>query len=369
MKKFSIKCLVAALAAAIMLTSCIAVFGAAADVQPAAEAGATETEALGAPGGEIETEYTPISDSLTTSPHSGDYYSVAADMNHDMVLNSADARFILRLAAKIEWVKTPRYLPAGMIFGDIDENGRVNAADGRWALRVAAKLNTVQEVIEQAAKMPVPTTTEAPTTEAPSSEPTAAPTTAAPTTNPLELTEPLCEEFYLKLKATDGTVYVVACDGVNCYIKSNDLLKGFGVLVDREGSIYVINDENKEYTQFGAAFSQKILGFSAQSVRDFVKAIAVPEFNVFEDCKLTEETIKDIPYTVASRRGAKFYFFADGTLAKITAKNLKDKSVDFSITKYSDDAASTVAIPEEYKSQNSNVFILKYGIDFLTNKF
>lgn len=369
MKKFSFRSLAAVLAAALTLTVCAVVFGAAAETPVGADgATAAPTEIATADGA---SQYTPISSSPTTSPDGGDYYSAAADMNHDMVINSADARFILRLAARIEWVKQPRYLPAGMIFGDMDENGKVNAADARWTLRVAAKLNTVPEVIEQTLAKPVPSTTQAPTTAAPSTAPTTVTTTAAPTTtsNPLELEMPICDEFAVKMKTTENVSYVVASDGTACYVRSDDLLKGFSVLVDRVGTIYVINDANKEYCKFGAPFASKILGISAEKVRAYVEKVAVPEFGVFENCKKSTEIIKDIPMTVAERDGVKFYFYADGQLTKIVGKTLKDAATDYTVSEYTDDASAYTSLPENYAAKSSNEFILKYGIDFLTSKF
>lgn len=372
MKKFSFKGLAAVLAAAIVLTSCAVLFGVAADTTPLADEGVTEAETM---VGENDSQYTPVSSSPTTSPHGGDYYSAAADMNHDMVLNSADARFILRLAAHIEWVKQPRYLPAGTIFGDIDENGKVNAADARWTLRVGAKLNTVPEVIEQTINKPVPTTTAAPTTVTetdPSSvSTTVTTTTAAPTTtaNPLELTMPICEEFVVKMKSTEGVSYTVASDGTTCYVKSDDLLKGFSVIVDRAGSIYVLNEGNKEFTEFGAEFSRKILGVTAESVRDFVKSVAVPEFGVFDDCTTKTEIVRDLPMTVAERNGSKFYFFADGELTKISAKTIKDKATDFTVSEYVEDSSGYTSIPDGFTAKTSNEFIITYGLDFILNRF
>ena len=305
MKKLSFRGIAAVLVTAIVLTACVVMFGVAADVAPLTGDGVTEVATA-----EGDSQYTPISSSPTTSPQSGDYYSAAADMNRDMVINSADARFILRLAARIEWVRQPRYLPAGAIFGDIDENGKVNAADARWTLRVAAKLNTVPEVIEQTINKPVPTTTAAPTTVPSSSDvaPTVTTTTAAPTTteNPLELKMPICEEFVVKMKSTEGVSYTVASDGTTCYIRSDDLLKGFTVIVDRAGSIFVLNDANKDYTEFGASFSSKILGVTAENVRNFVKGVAVPEFGIFEGCTTKTEIVRDLPMTVAERNGSKF---------------------------------------------------------------
>ena len=369
MKKLSFRSIAAVLTAVLTLTVCAVVFGTAAEV-PAAADGTTAapTEFATADGA---SEYTPISSSPTTSPDTGDYYSAAADMNHDMVINSADARFILRLAARIEWVRQPRYLPAGMIFGDMDENGKVNAADARWTLRVAAKLNTVPEVIEQTIAKPVPTTTQAPTTAEPSKDSTTVTTTAAPTTtaNPLELEMPICDEFAVKMKTSENVSYTVASDGTACYIKSDEPLKGFAVFVDRAGTIYVINDANKEYCKFGAPFASKVLGVSAEQVRAYVEKVAVPEFGVFENCKKSTEIVKDIPMTVAERDGVKFYFYADGELTKIVGKTLKDNATDYAVSEYTDDASAYTSLPEDYAAKNSNEFILKYGIDFLTAKF
>ncbi|MBQ6163075.1 MAG: hypothetical protein IK118_07270 [Clostridia bacterium] len=404
MKKLSFRGFALVLTVAILLSACAVMFGVAADAQPTTAVGLTEgvtgeaslqptaepgltgsgstdaasqpaaeTQQNGNENGELDSQYTPISSSPTTSPHNGDYYSDAADMNRDMVLNSADARFILRLAARIEWVKQPRYLPAGTIFGDIDENGKVNAADARWALRVAAKLNTVPEVIEQTLKKPEPTKPAVTTSEDEQTQvaPTATTTTAAPTTtkNPLELEMPICEEFVVKMKSSEGVSYLVASDGLTCYIKSDDLIKGFSVMVDRSGSIYVLNDSDQVFTEFGAKFAGNNLGITAENVRNFVKSVAVPEFGVFEDCKQTTEVIKDIPFTVAERDGVKFYFYADGELTKITAKTLKDKATSFTVSEYSADAEKYITVPEGYASKNSNEFILRYGIDFLLNKF
>lgn len=365
MKKFSFRVLAAALVVAVMLSVFALTFGTAADVKSAGE-GTTDYSMTNP-----DTQYTPISSSPTTSPRGGDYYSAAADMNRDMVLNSADARFILRLAARIEWVRHPRYLPAGTVFGDIDENGKVNAADARWTLRVAAKLNTVSEVIAQTMNKPVPTKPTDPTSPSTPGSSVAPTTTAAPTTteNPLELKMPICEEFVVKMKTTGGSSYIVASDGVNCYIKTDDMLKGFAVFVDRSGNIFVISDAEKEYTEFGAEFSRKLLGITAESVRDFIKRYAVPEFDVFDGCKVSQEIIKDIPMTIAEKNGSKFYFYADGELAKIVAKDLSGKTTDMTVSEYSDDASSYTSLPAKYTAKNSSEFIIFHGLDLIMNKF
>ena len=140
-------------------------------------------------------------------------------------------------------------------------------------------------------------------------------------------------------------------------------------LVDRVGTIYVINDANKEYCKFGAPFASKILGISAEKVRAYVEKVAVPEFGVFENCNKSTEIVKDIPMTVAERDGVKFYFYADGQLTKIVGKTLKDAATDYTVSEYTDDASAYTSLPENYAAKSSNEFILKYGIDFLTSKF
>ncbi|MBQ6165399.1 MAG: hypothetical protein IJK23_13085 [Clostridia bacterium] len=57
------------------------------------------------------------------------------DANTDGRINSADARLLLRIAAKLE-----KATELQKKLGDLDENGRINSSDARTVLRIAAKL-------------------------------------------------------------------------------------------------------------------------------------------------------------------------------------------------------------------------------------
>ena len=62
---------------------------------------------------------------------------IIGDVNCDGKVNASDARFALRVSAKLE--KTDDYTGAA---ADVDGNSKVTAADARTILRVAAKLDT-----------------------------------------------------------------------------------------------------------------------------------------------------------------------------------------------------------------------------------
>ena len=71
------------------------------------------------------------------------YVSVTGDIDSDGKVNAADARRILRAAAKIETLTGAYYIAA-----DVNLDGAVNATDARKTLRVAADLEYFEETYE-----------------------------------------------------------------------------------------------------------------------------------------------------------------------------------------------------------------------------
>ena len=81
--------------------------------------------------------------------NTSDYYFAVGDVNMDYILNAADARRIIRVAAKMdkfypqgEWVGSNRML------GDADFDGKITANDARLVLRIAAGVMTVTQLYE-----------------------------------------------------------------------------------------------------------------------------------------------------------------------------------------------------------------------------
>lgn len=72
------------------------------------------------------------------------YVSVTGDLNSDGKITAADARLVLRAAAKLEDL-TPAYYTAA----DVNLDGKVTAADARNTLRVAANLEYFKETYEK----------------------------------------------------------------------------------------------------------------------------------------------------------------------------------------------------------------------------
>lgn len=308
-------------------------------------------------------------DTETTQWSKADYYSRLADMNEDWMLNSADARVILRLSARIDWVKDPGWLPKGEVFGDIDENGVVNSVDARWTLRVSARLNSVPEVIRLQAEQPNnptrPTET-APTTAAPTTTP---PTTVPPVTNGPDYVElPLCDEYLLEMKAGENESYLIATDGLSFYIKSADIAGGLAVFIDRDGNAYLLNDADKEYAKFRAD-TMKSIGAEIKKVRSFAVGLFVPglfELDSYSDYTVSTELVDLISYTVAQKGSTKIYYYGDGSIMKISAKNYGGTQKDFEVVRAEMSAESYLNILSDYQELNTNRFILKNGLDFLS---
>lgn len=66
------------------------------------------------------------------------------DINDDDKITAADARIILRTAARLETLTEIQMLAA-----DIDGNGKVTASDARVALRISAKLDSIDNYIKE----------------------------------------------------------------------------------------------------------------------------------------------------------------------------------------------------------------------------
>lgn len=60
------------------------------------------------------------------------------DVNNDGKINSADARYVLQIAAKLEELQ-----PDTLLYGDVNGDGKITSADARRLLRIAANLDTV----------------------------------------------------------------------------------------------------------------------------------------------------------------------------------------------------------------------------------
>lgn len=63
---------------------------------------------------------------------------IKGDMDNNNKITAADARLILRIAAKLDVVSNEMLIRA-----DLDNNNKVNAADARKALRIAAKIDSI----------------------------------------------------------------------------------------------------------------------------------------------------------------------------------------------------------------------------------
>lgn len=306
-----------------------------------------------------ETTVTGNISSDALSVNKSDYYSRIADLNQDWMLNSADARLILRKVLKLDWVKDPSWLPKGSVFGDVEENGAVSSADSRWVLRISLKLSTVPEA--KANAKPVPSTTSSPS----SATVTNAPITTVPpepTTHVNNISNPICDEYTLDVTTSAGVKYSIATDGLNCYIKSSDIMSGVGVYIESSGQVYLVNEKDGEYTPVNdkAINAYKV---DTKDIRKFVACLYVPEFDIFTDCTVTKELLEGIiPLTVATKDGVKFYFYADGSMEKITGKDFAGNSVDFSVQSFTYDAQDSLNITEKYSKANTTVFLLKNNL-------
>ena len=302
-------------------------------------------------------------DSFVTSPNKSDYYTRIADMNEDWVLNTADARNILRLAVGLDWAREPDWLPKGCVFGDIDDNGVVNTSDARAALRVGVKLNTVDEVIEMAANRPKPSVPSTEPTE--TTEPTkpSDPATTEPVKNPDKVDGLICEPFALEMKSVSGASYVIASDGRNCFVRVPELLSGLGVYVDEEGVVYLVDNEG-EYAAFTGDLLKK-LGVTPASVRAFAAAYSVPEFGYFDGFEVSEEVIDNIGFTVAEKDGVAFYFYPDGSFLKVVGDNWEDKEITYTTISVPEDLTVYTDLSKLGSEISTNLFILKHGADIL----
>lgn len=290
-----------------------------------------------------------------------DYYSRNADMNEDWVLNSTDARVILRLAVGLDWVRDPDWLPKGTVFGDIDDNGVVNTSDARSALRVGLKLNTIDEILQIAATETRPT---APSTEPTETEPTEAtePTEPEPTRNPDAVQGMVCEPYALELKAGSAS-YVMASDGRNCFVRVPELLNGLGVYAAEDGALYLVDSEG-EYAAFTGDLLDK-LGVTPQAVRDFVASYCLPEFGYFDGYTVREEIIDSIPFTVAEKDGVSFYYYADGSFLKIVGDDWSGAEKEYTTITVPENLTDYTELSNLGDEVDTNLFILKHGVDIL----
>ena len=101
---------------------------------------------------------------------------VPGDVDGNGSVNAADARSVLRSAARLEILEG-----CYLIAADVNGDGNVQAADARVVLRIAAKLLTIV-LSDTSASLIIPVT-EKPTTTQPTTQPTTKPTTQ-PTTKP-----------------------------------------------------------------------------------------------------------------------------------------------------------------------------------------
>lgn len=307
----------------------------------------------------IETEQTNAENSSDTdaiSANKSDYYTRIADMNEDWMLNSADARQVLRKALKLDWIKDPSWLPKGSVFGDIDANGTVNSTDARWTLRVALKLNTVQYAIDNAKPYTPPSVPSSNTSTKPSAPTESKPT--EPTTNENAVTKPLCEAFSLKVKTNTGVEYTVATNGLSVYIKSADVLKGISVLIQQNGQVYLVNEDDAEYTPVADKVLKRYKA-SAKDIQKFVASLYIPVYEEFDGYKVTSEIFDDIPYTAAEKNGVKFFFYADGSVDTLKGKTYGGKDAVFTVENFDDSPESYINILEDCKKVNSSIFLIK----------
>lgn len=303
----------------------------------------------------------------SASENKADYYSRIADMNEDWMLNSADARRILRLAVGLDWVKDPEWLPKGMIFGDIDDNGVLNTADARGALRVSVKLNTVSEIVDGAKPTPEPTPSVTVPSGSDATTTTAPATTTQPaetTTNPNAVTGVLCEPYALRLTTASGASYILASDGRNCYMAMPDVMEGLGVYVAADGNMYLLNQTDKEYALFAGDLLTK-LGYTPSAVRDFVVGYSIPEFGIFEGWTVSREVQDMITYTVATRGDVSYWFYADGSFYCANGKTFSGSEVEFTAVEEIEDITEYTAILDDYSEISTNMFILKNGLSIL----
>ena len=125
------------------------------------------------------------------------------DVNDDNLITAADARTILRVAAKLDKLDDEK-----IYIADMNVDGKITASDARTVLRMSAKLENLQEVTTKTDETQATTelvtnmtttteiateepATEEPTTEEPTTE---EPTTAEPTTEELTTEDPTTEE-------------------------------------------------------------------------------------------------------------------------------------------------------------------------------
>lgn len=261
-----------------------------------------------------------------------DYYTPVGDVNMDYIMNAADARRILRVAAKLDYfVAQPEWVGKGETLGDINGDGKITPRDARTVLRIAARLETVNDIIKVTPTKPQ---------------------------NPLAPTNPSVKyetyaSYYVKAKVTVGTAkYGIECasDGKDYYAYSeNDaIVKGYGFIVRQNGAIICVNDEAKSYV---ALPTDKLPAGSLQ-----VPALDLRIFNFDDIDKLKTETktIGGKKYTVVDFKVAKYYLDETETLVKVENLSADGKTViaTIEIEKFSVSStliAERLSVPADYK--------------------
>lgn len=200
------------------------------------------------------------------------------DVTGDGVVKAADARTVLRYAAKLESLTEEQLLCC-----DVNSDGKVNAADAREILRYSAKL-----------------------------------------VNDLNY----YSEYYFKvaMNVNGQTTYAEsATDGSSIYIKTTDLgTIDWGLIFSENGDIYFIDYENNKYCNFSAEEQAALSGMMGEDF-DFAEmfkeadfSIPIPKYTSFMGVGTSEEVVDGKTYkTVAykSSDSISVFYYDSETLA------------------------------------------------------
>lgn len=275
--------------------------------------------------------------------NSGEYYFAVGDVNMDYILNAADARRILRVAAKMDkfypqpdWVESK-----DRMLGDADFDGKVTANDARLVLRMAAGLLTVTQLYEsvrarQARNAP-------PTYVAPVTQPAPATTKAPFVPQPLN-------GYYLKATVKQGgreTHVTAAVSGGDFYISVPEISEKYSVL-SKSGEYYIFDSENKTYYKSGS-----YLGLASSLVKSLSENYS---FEIRDFSNLKElETVTEDGYTVVTMPAAKYYLNSKKELAKIELFNDTSAVTTIEVDEFSSESAKVTAamsVPDGYTEQS-----------------
>ena len=280
-----------------------------------------------------------------------EFYFPVGDVNMDYILNAADARRIIRVAARMDtFVEQPDWVGStDRRLGDADFDGKITAADARYVLRISAGLLTVPELYQMvnernaknASRIAAATTTPTLVYET---------TTAAATKETTNLAT-----YYIKAKITNGDQSVTiesAVNGTDYYLYSEDISKEYAVM--RLGTEnYILDKSYKEYYKSTSAIGE------ASALVTALKDAYQLEITDFSD--LTGlNTSKTDDFTIIDFGSYKYYIDSLGELEKIELLEGTSVATTIEVVTFTTDSteiANIISVPADYTSLSFVEFI------------